>query len=91
MNVEVTHFLTIEILLYEGKIKVYDCNLPVFSEKTFLTHMQPLLKLLPKLLTQSKLMDHLLAEVLAKESWDFKGRNKNIQLPKNITGTACGP
>ncbi|KAM3250462.1 hypothetical protein P3L10_004532 [Capsicum annuum] len=53
--------------------------------------MQPLLKLLPKLLTQSKLMDHLLAEVLAKESWDFKGRNKNIQLPKNITGTACGP
>ncbi|KAM3283059.1 hypothetical protein P3S67_026704 [Capsicum chacoense] len=39
MNVDVTHFLTVEILLYEGKIKVYDCNLPVFSEKMFLTHM----------------------------------------------------
>ncbi|KAM3231850.1 hypothetical protein P3L10_017209 [Capsicum annuum] len=91
MNVDVTHFLTVEILLYEGKIKVYDYNLPVFSEKTFLTHIQPLLKLLPKLLTQSKLMDHLLAEVLAKESWIFEGRNKNIQLPKNTTGAVCGP
>ncbi|KAF3651778.1 hypothetical protein FXO37_17848 [Capsicum annuum] len=91
MNVDVTHFLTIEILLYEGMIKVYDCNLPVFSEKMFLTLMQPLLKLLPKLLTQSKLMDDLPAEVLAKESWDFEGRNKNIQLPKNTTGAACGP
>ena len=91
MNVEVKYFLTVEILLYEGNIKVYDCNLPVFSEKTFLTHMQPLLKLLPKLLTQSKLMDHLPAEVLAKESWDFKGRNKNIQLPKNTIVAICGP
>ncbi|KAF3618164.1 hypothetical protein FXO37_34314 [Capsicum annuum] len=90
MNVDITHFLTVEILLYEGKIKFYDCNLPIFSEKTFLTHMQSLLKLLPKLLTQSKLMDHLSAEVLIKESWYFEGRNKNIQLPKNITGVTCG-
>ncbi|KAM3345216.1 hypothetical protein P3S68_024925 [Capsicum galapagoense] len=52
--------------------------------------MKPLLKLLPKLLLQSKLMDHLPVEVLAKESWDFKGRNKNIQLPRNTTGAACG-
>ena len=35
MNVDVIHFLTVEILLYEGNIKFYDCNLPVFSEKTF--------------------------------------------------------
>ncbi|PHT45749.1 hypothetical protein CQW23_14907 [Capsicum baccatum] len=41
-------------------------------EKTFLIQIQPLLKLLPKFLTKSKLMDHLLAEVLAKESWDFE-------------------
>ncbi|KAM3237214.1 hypothetical protein P3L10_012243 [Capsicum annuum] len=91
MNVDDTHFLTVEILLYEEKIKVYECNLPVFGEKTFLTHMQQLLKLLPKSLTQSKLMDHLSAEVLAKESWVFEGRNKNIQLPQNTKGGACGP
>ncbi|KAF3629559.1 Pentatricopeptide repeat-containing protein, mitochondrial [Capsicum annuum] len=91
MNVDVTRFLTVEILLYKGKIKVYDCKLPVFSEKTFLTHIQSLLKLLPKLLTQSKLMDHLPAEVLEKKSWVFEGQNKNIQLPKNTTGAACGP
>ncbi|KAM3305074.1 hypothetical protein P3S67_011940 [Capsicum chacoense] len=63
MNADVIHFFTVEIILYEGKIKVYDCNLSIFSEKTFLTHMQPLLKLL----TQSKLMDHMPAEVLVKE------------------------
>ncbi|KAM3341919.1 hypothetical protein P3S68_026885 [Capsicum galapagoense] len=91
MNVDVTHFLTVEILLYEEKIKVYECNLPVFGEKTFLTHMQQLLKLLPKSLTQSKLMDYLSVEVLAKESWVFEGRNKNIQLPQNTKGGACGP
>ncbi|KAM3377224.1 hypothetical protein P3S68_009637 [Capsicum galapagoense] len=73
MNVDITHFFAVEILLYEEKIKVYYCNLPVFSDKTFLTHMKPHLKLLPKLLTQSKLMDHLSVEVLAKESWDFEG------------------
>ncbi|PHU25198.1 Protein SHI RELATED SEQUENCE 8 [Capsicum chinense] len=42
-------------------------------EDKFLAFMQPLLKLLPKLLTQSKLMDHLPVEVLTKESWDFEG------------------
>ncbi|KAF3653618.1 hypothetical protein FXO37_16880 [Capsicum annuum] len=35
MNVKVKHFITIERLLDEGKIKVYDCNLPVFKETTF--------------------------------------------------------
>ena len=68
MNVEVKLFLAVEILLYKGNIKVYDCNLTVFSEDKFLAHMQPLLKLLPKLLTQSKLIDHFPAEVLTKES-----------------------
>jgi len=60
MNVEVKHFFAVEILLDEGKIKVYDCNLHVFNEDMFLTHVLPLLKLFPKLLMKSKLMDHLL-------------------------------
>ncbi|KAF3644479.1 hypothetical protein FXO38_20142 [Capsicum annuum] len=51
MNVEVKYFLAVEILIYEGKIKVYNCNLPIFNEDKFLAHMQPLLKLLPDLLT----------------------------------------
>ncbi|KAF3665658.1 hypothetical protein FXO37_10939 [Capsicum annuum] len=66
-NMEVKHFLVVEILLYEGNIKVYDCNLSIFSEDKFLIHMQPILKLLPKLLTQTKLMDHFPVEVLRKE------------------------
>ncbi|KAM3339292.1 hypothetical protein P3S68_029161 [Capsicum galapagoense] len=91
MNVDVAHFLIVEILLYEEKIKVYDCNLPIFSKDKILADMQPLLKLLLNLLKQSKLMDHLPAEVLTKESWDFEGRNNNIQLPRNTIGAACGP
>ncbi|KAF3634556.1 hypothetical protein FXO38_25063 [Capsicum annuum] len=90
INVEVTHFFVVEILLDEVKIKFYDCNLLVFKEAKFLTHVQPLLKLFPKLLTQSKLMDHLPAEDLKKESWDFEGRNNNIHLYKNKIGAACG-
>ncbi|KAF3670081.1 putative 40S ribosomal protein S21-like [Capsicum annuum] len=81
MNVEIKYFLAVEILLYEENIKIYDCNLPVFNEVTFLTHVKPLLKLFPKLLTQSKLMDYLPMEVLRKESWLFEDR----------TGAACGP
>ncbi|KAF3662980.1 hypothetical protein FXO37_12212 [Capsicum annuum] len=91
MNMKVKYFLIVEILLYEGNIKVYDCNLPVFSKDKFLAHMQTLLKLLPKLLPWSKLMDHLSAEVLMKEFWDFEGLNKIIQLPKNKTNAACRP
>ncbi|KAM3308476.1 hypothetical protein P3S67_010220 [Capsicum chacoense] len=90
MNVEVKYFLAIEILLDEEKIKVYGYNLPVFNEDTFLTYVQPLLKLFPKLLTQSKLIDHLSAKVLMKELWGFEGRNKNIRLPKNKIGAAYG-
>ncbi|KAM3378803.1 hypothetical protein P3S68_011216 [Capsicum galapagoense] len=68
MNVKVKHFLIVEILLDEGKIKIYDCNLPFFKDAKFLTHVQLLLKLFPKLLMQSKLIDHLPAKVLIKES-----------------------
>ncbi|KAM3248572.1 hypothetical protein P3L10_010341 [Capsicum annuum] len=90
VNLEVKYFLTVEILLYEGKVKFYDCNLPVFNEDMFSAHMQPLLKFLPKLVMQSKLMDHLPTEILTKESWDFEGQNKNIELPKNKIGAVCG-
>lgn len=35
-NVDVIHFLVVEILHEEGKIKVYDCKLPAFVEAIFL-------------------------------------------------------
>ncbi|KAF3644295.1 hypothetical protein FXO37_21536 [Capsicum annuum] len=68
MNVEVKLFLIVEILLEEGKIKVNDCNLPVFNEVNSFIHMQPLLELFPKFLRQSKLMDYLPVEVLMKQT-----------------------
>ncbi|KAF3674881.1 hypothetical protein FXO38_05013 [Capsicum annuum] len=34
-NVTFKYFLAVEILLEEGKIKVYDCNLPIFDEGAF--------------------------------------------------------
>ncbi|KAM3235865.1 hypothetical protein P3L10_015902 [Capsicum annuum] len=36
INVDVKYFFAIEILLEKGKIKVYDCNLPVFDDAVFL-------------------------------------------------------
>ncbi|KAF3685768.1 hypothetical protein FXO37_00296 [Capsicum annuum] len=35
MNVDDIYYRAIEILLEEGKIKVYDCNLPVIDEVIF--------------------------------------------------------
>ncbi|KAF3620488.1 hypothetical protein FXO37_33240 [Capsicum annuum] len=38
MNVEVKHFMDLEILLKDGIIKAYDCNLPIFYEAIFSSH-----------------------------------------------------
>ncbi|KAF3630029.1 hypothetical protein FXO38_27386 [Capsicum annuum] len=81
--------LAVEILLEEGKIKVYDCNFPALDEVDLFIHIQPLLELFPILLRQSKLMDHFLVGVLMKKSWDFEGRNKDMNLTKNETDVAC--
>ncbi|KAF3674790.1 hypothetical protein FXO37_06219 [Capsicum annuum] len=39
---------------------------------------------------KSKLMDHFLMKVLMKQPWDFKGQNKDMDLPKNETIAASG-
>ncbi|KAF3655388.1 hypothetical protein FXO37_15966 [Capsicum annuum] len=89
MNGDIKYFLALEILLEDGIMKVYDYNLPVIDESNFFTKMQPLLDLLPSLLKQSKLMNHFLVKLL-NEKWDFKGRNKDKELPKKLIGVACG-
>ncbi|KAF3665881.1 hypothetical protein FXO37_10844 [Capsicum annuum] len=57
MNVDGIHYRAIEILLGEGKIKVYDCNEPTIDEVIFFIHMQPLMDLFPILLRQSRNKD----------------------------------
>ncbi|PHU23599.1 putative serine protease EDA2 [Capsicum chinense] len=46
--------------------------------------------LLPILLRESKLMNHLPKEVLIKKSWDFEGRNRVMILPKDDVAKASG-
>ncbi|KAF3660803.1 hypothetical protein FXO38_12030 [Capsicum annuum] len=65
-------YRVVEMLLEEGKIKVYDCNLLFLDEANFFTQMQPLLELFPNLLRQSELMHYFAAEVLMKKPWDFE-------------------
>ncbi|KAF3634643.1 hypothetical protein FXO38_25045 [Capsicum annuum] len=89
MNMDDIYYRVVEILLKEGKIKVYDYNLLALDEADFFTHMQPLLELFPILLRQSKLMDRLPMEVLIKQPSDFEGRNKDVDLPKNEIIAAC--
>ncbi|KAF3620917.1 hypothetical protein FXO38_32089 [Capsicum annuum] len=50
INVEDIRYRDIEILLEEGKINIYDYNLPALNEANFFTYMQPLLKLFPIML-----------------------------------------
>ncbi|KAG5575739.1 hypothetical protein H5410_055873 [Solanum commersonii] len=50
MNLNKTHFVTLEILLHEGRMNVYDCLLMGMEYAKFLTFIQPVFELLPKLL-----------------------------------------
>ena len=50
MNTSGNHFMTLEILLHEGLINVYDCNLVVTEHDKFFTLIQAVFELLPKLL-----------------------------------------
>ncbi|KAH0636661.1 hypothetical protein KY289_036576 [Solanum tuberosum] len=59
MNLNKTHFVTLEILLHEGCKNVYDCLLMSMEHAKFLTFIQPIFELLPKLLKQSGIMKHL--------------------------------
>ncbi|KAF3617687.1 hypothetical protein FXO37_34528 [Capsicum annuum] len=90
MSVNDIHYWAVEILLEEGKIKVYDCNEPAIDEVILFIHMQPLMELFPILLRESKLMNHFLKKVLIKKSWDFEGQKKGMNLPKNDTGFVSG-
>ncbi|KAG5571328.1 hypothetical protein H5410_061094 [Solanum commersonii] len=50
MNMNNNHFVTLEILLNEGRKNVYDCNIMVYENDKFLTFIQSVFKLLPSLL-----------------------------------------
>ena len=87
MNTSGNHFVTVEILLHEGLINVYDCNLVVTEHDKFFTLIQPVFELLPKLLKQSGIMNHL-PEKLLTQSWEF---NTKIEpMVQNASGSACG-
>ncbi|KAH0712434.1 hypothetical protein KY289_008393 [Solanum tuberosum] len=73
MNLNKTHFVTLEILLHEGCMNVYDCLLMGMEHAKFLTFIQLVFELLPKLLKQSGIMKHLPNKFL-NEPWEFKGR-----------------
>ncbi|KAH0633060.1 hypothetical protein KY284_035846 [Solanum tuberosum] len=53
MNMNKTHFVTLEILLHEGRMNVYGCNLMSMEYAMFLTFIQPVFELLPRLLRLS--------------------------------------
>ncbi|KAH0767924.1 hypothetical protein KY285_003795 [Solanum tuberosum] len=62
-----------KIILHEGRMNVYDCLLMGMEHAKFLTFIQPVFELLPKLLKQSGIMKHLPDKFL-NEPWEFKGR-----------------
>ncbi|TMX05396.1 hypothetical protein EJD97_023224 [Solanum chilense] len=87
MNTSGTHFMTLEILFHEILINVYDCNLIVTEYDQFFTLIQPVFELLPKLLKQSGIMNHLRKKFLT-QPWNFKGRIE--PMVQNVSGSTCG-
>ncbi|KAH0716739.1 hypothetical protein KY290_013005 [Solanum tuberosum] len=86
MNINKTHFVTLEILLHEGRMNVYDCMLMGMEHAKFLTFIQTVFELLPKLLKQSGIMNHLPDKFL-NEPWEFKGRLE--PMVTNDSKAAC--
>ncbi|KAH0651809.1 hypothetical protein KY284_031721 [Solanum tuberosum] len=71
MNLNKTHFVPLEILLHEGRMNVYDCQLMGMEYAKFLTFIKLVFELLPKLLKQSGIMKHLPDKFL-NEPWEFE-------------------
>ena len=59
-------FVTVEILLHEGLINIYDCNRVVMEHDKFFTLIQHVFELLPKLLKQSGIMNHFPEKLLTQ-------------------------
>ncbi|KAG5605099.1 hypothetical protein H5410_026591 [Solanum commersonii] len=87
MNIKNTHFIALEFLMENGLIQVYDCNIHMCDEPTFLTLIQPILELWPKLLKQSGMFNHL-SKFFLNDAWSYE-RLKNV--PSNNSRAACGP
>ncbi|KAH0683500.1 hypothetical protein KY289_021252 [Solanum tuberosum] len=87
MNIKNTHFIALEFLMEKGLIQVYDCNIHMCDEPTFLTLIQPILELWPKLLKQSGMFNYL-SEIFLNDAWSYE-RLKNV--PSNNSRAACGP
>ncbi|TMX01705.1 hypothetical protein EJD97_023871 [Solanum chilense] len=66
MSILGNHFVTVEIFLHEGLINVYDCNLVVTENDKFFTLIQSVFELLPKLLKQSGIMNHMPEKLLTQ-------------------------
>ena len=86
MNISGNHFMIVEILLHEGLINVYDCNLVVTENDMFFTLIQLIFELLPKLLKLSGIMNHFLDKCLT-QPWECNGRIE--PMVQNASGAAC--
>ena len=68
ISVNDMHYRAVEILIKEGKINVYDYNVPLVNDFDLFLLVEPLLVMLPILLRESKLMNHFPKKVLMKKS-----------------------
>ncbi|KAM3201967.1 hypothetical protein P3L10_029591 [Capsicum annuum] len=85
------HYRAVEILLEEGKINVYESNVPFVDDFDLFLLVEPLMVLFPILLRESKLINHLTKEVLMKKSWDFEGRNRGMIFSKDAAAKVSRP
>ncbi|KAK6775993.1 hypothetical protein RDI58_026994 [Solanum bulbocastanum] len=87
MNIKNTHFIALEFLMEKGLIQVYDYNIHVCDELTFLALIQPILILWPQLFKQNRTFNHLYGNLL-NDAWSYE-RLKDV--PSNNSCAAYGP
>ena len=80
-NLDVKHWIAVELDLVNCEVRCYDCNVNSFKIDDFLQHIRPVSRMIPLLLRQSGMFSHLMD--MLRDSW-FVTRVDNA--PQSKTG-----
>ncbi|KAK6776112.1 hypothetical protein RDI58_027113 [Solanum bulbocastanum] len=86
MNIKNTHFIAFEFLMEKGLIQVYDCNIHVCDEPTFLALIQPTRIVAQTTLAKRNVQSFV--QFFLKDAWSYERLN---DVPSNNSCAAYGP
>ena len=77
LNLEQQHWIAVYVNLQEANIKVMDSNIYTYKDDHLKSFIEPLSIMIPKLLKQSKLFEHLGSKL--DDVWPFERLRELVQ------------